>query len=1184
MSLQCLIIMTIQVVTMPFLVAGNLNAQNLADTKLSADIRNKKLVELFETIETKTEYVFAFPEKIKKSKDRFSFRFRNESLDKVLLEVSQKTGLKFQVIEHTITAAFVEESEPASPVVVVESSPQQATVTGVVTDERGGSLPGVSILVKGTSTGTATDVDGRYSIAASPQDVLVFSFIGFETQEIAVGQQSTIDLVMHESTQTLGEVVVIGFGTRERKDLTGSISAIQSDEIEKVPFASPQFALQGKATGVRIVNQSGDPSAAPQVFIRGVGTWNGTSQPLYVIDGQIITPPSNANQDVIGNINLWTLINPTDIESMSVLKDASAAAIYGSRGANGVILITTKRGKRGRPIVEFSSQYGVQNISTFDVLNTNQYVDLIRESYTNSSDPDVSIEEDLYGRNQGNPVNRLNNFAPQFDPTSPYFIGENGPYYNWQDEIRQKNAVNQNYNVKVSGAGESADYYISLGYTDQESVLKGSSLERYNLAVNVNTDIGKYIRTGFNYKLTYQESDDSPPFGSDEALMQAASAPPWQPIYDASNRFGFAPVRRLYNDAGNWEPYRLYGNQTRINALAYQKVNDQTFNLMRNMGQAFIEIEPISGLTVRGALSLDYTYQQRVEFEDIWIGEFSVDTPDPDQAKPEGSFGDYGLRTNKFYNYQADLTVNYAKIFGLHSVNALFSVQDQYFKNWTESVSTTQAGSRDRNLVGIAGPPSSVSGFSGRSEKFWFGYVGRLGYNYNSKYYLDLSMRRDGSSGFPEDKRWGNFYSAAGAWRISEESFMDGVTFLDDLKLRGGWGQTGNDENVVGRFAYLSGITSSGSYSFGSGNGDAYGRYLIASSIRDLSNTNFSWETVTTSYAGFDAVFLNNKMTATVEYFNRVTDDILQTVAIPLIVGTAPPVFNIGSARNRGVELELGYNGNAGAFTYNVSGNISFVSNEVTELYDDQPLDTGFGRVEEGRPIGHIWGFRLGGIFQTQDEIDAYYAATPDETIGGDAAYVQPGDMYFLDVYGKPTETERFYSRTPDGVISEADRTELGSTIPGHTYGLNLSAGYKGFDLSVNFYGEGDVQKVNLARQRLEAMNSSGLNQMTTTLGRWTPENPSTSMPRAVIGDPAGNNRFSSRWVEDAGFFRLNTWQLGYSLPSTVLDKTAGVVSRFRLYVGGQNSMLITNWSTLDPVNDVYPLPKSFFVGLNATF
>jgi TonB-linked SusC/RagA family outer membrane protein len=443
-------------------------------------------------------------------------------------------------------------------------------------------------------------------------------------------------------------------------------------------------------------------------------------------------------------------------------------------------------------------------------------------------------------------------------------------------------------------------------------------------------------------------------------------------------------------------------------------------------------------------------------------------------------------------------------------------------------------------------------------------------------------MRRDASNGFQKDNRWGNFPAVSAAWRISDESFMDGVSFLNDLKLRGGWGQTGNDEIVAGQYAYLSGVGGAGSYAVGSGNGNALGNYHIASALRDFPNDKFKWEVVTTMYAGFDASLLDNKITATVEVFRRNTDGILQSVQVPPSVGTGSPVLNIGSARNSGVEMSLGYNGHAGALTYNVSGNISFLKNEVIELNEHRPIDTGMGRVEEGRPIGHIWGYQLGGIFQSQDEIDAYYAANPDETIVQE--YVEPGDMYFLDVHGNPTEEEPYYAKAPDGRITAWDQTELGKTIPGYTYGLNLSAGFKGIDVTVNFYGEGDVQKVNESRQRLEAMDGSGLNQSASTLGRWTQENPSTSMPRAVYGDPAGNRRFSSRWVEDAGFFRLNTWQVGYSLPSSLLKKTADVVSRFRLFVGGQNNMLITNWSTLDPVNDVYPLPKSFFVGLNATF
>lgn len=1181
MSLHCLIVMTIQVVTMPLLVAGDLRAQNLADTRLSAEIRNKKLVEVFDAIETKTDYVFAFPDGVKKSKARFSFRFDNQSLDKVLLEVSEKARVRFQVIDLTITAAFVDDPLEHNAVSIIAASPQPATITGVITDERGSPLPGVSVLVRGTNNGTASDVDGNYSIIAAPESMLVFSFIGYETQEIPVGQRTAINITMQPSTQTLSEVVVIGYGTREKKDLTGSISAVQSKDIESIPFASPQFALQGKVTGVRVVNQSGDPSEGPQIFVRGVGTWNGSAQPLYVIDGQIIEEPQNANQDVIGSINLWTLVNPNDIESISVLKDASATAIYGSRGANGVLLITTKRGRRGRPVVEFNSQYGVQNIPKYDVLNTREYVNITREAYTNSSDPDVTLEDDLYGRNEANLINRFQTYTPQMDPESPYFIGENGPFYDWQDAVRNKNAVNQSYNIKVSGAGEAADYYISAGYTEQQSVLIGSGLERYNFAVNVNTDVGKFIRTGFNYKLTYQESDDAATFG----VPEAASAPPWQPIYDPNNPFGFAPVRRLYNDVGAWEPYRLYGEQTRENTVAFQHVNMGQFNLMRNMGQAFLEVEPIKGLTVRGALSLDYTYQQRVSFNDVLAAQFSVNAGNPADANPVGSYGNYELRTNKFYNYQADLIVTYAKSFGEHNINVFGSVQDQFFKNWTESFSTNNAQTRDRNRLGVTGAQGDIAGFSGRAQRFWYGYVGRASYNYSNRYYLDFSIRRDASAGLPKDKRWGTFPSAAVAWRISDESFMENFSFIDDLKIRGGWGQTGNDEVVAGRYPYLSSVTNAGSYSFGSGDGNALGNYVIASSIRDFPNDDLKWEVVTQTYAALDASFLKNQLTATIEYFSRVTDGILQTVVIPPTVGTASPVMNIGELKNTGLELELGYNGRVGAFTYGVSGNISFLKNEVTSLYDDIPLTTDlFGRVEEGRPIGHIWGFQLGGIFQSQDEIAQYFAATPDATIGGSSAYVQPGDMYFLDVHGDPTETERFYSRTPDGVINSYDETEIGQTIPGHTYGVNITAGFKGLDLTLSFYGEGDVDKINESRRRLEAMNGSGLNQSASVRNRWTSENPSSTMPRAVVNDPADNNRLSSRWVERAGFFRLNTWQLGYSLPATLLEKTGGVVSRFRIFIGGQNNMLITNWSTLDPVNDEYPLPKSYFAGLNLTF
>ncbi len=1071
---------------------------------------------------------------------------------------------------------------------IAQTTASSITIRGtVISEEEGEPLPGVTILVQESQTGTVTDFDGSYVIdVESTESVLVFSFIGFQTEEILVGNQTTINLSMRSDVGTLDEVVVIGYGQRAKKDLTGSISTVTSRDIEKVPYASPEFALQGNTTGVRVVNASGDPSDGPQIFVRGIGTFNGASQPLYVIDGQIISPPTATNRDLIGNINLWTLINPNDIESISVLKDASAAAIYGSRAANGVILITTKKGKTGKPSVELQIQTGMQNIPTYDVLNTDQFVTLGRELYTNSLNPDVSIEQDLYGRDEANEGARLNGFSPQYDPSSPYYLGNN-PTYNWQDALLNKNALSQNYSIKVSGASDAANYFLSLGYVDQESTLKGDDLRRYNLTSNVNADIGNLFSIGITYRAAYQIADNE---GSAD-VVGSAVVPPWQPIYDPSGPLGYAlPFDNYFGGAG-WNQTRLYGTGTRSHFLGIMDLNVGEFELLRSVGQGFVEFKPFAGFKIRGGLSLDYIYQQRKGFQNIDASIFAINSADPSTVGSGNSFGSLGLRTNKFINYQSDLTAYYNKSFGEHNIDIVAGIQDQFYKRFNEDLSTDNLSTNDYERIFIPNDRPSVAGFSGRDQKFWFGYVGRISYNYSSRYYLDLSYRRDGSSGFPPENRWGDFYSISGAWRISAEPFMSDLEFIDDLKIRGGWGQSGNDEAVVGAYAYLSGVNEQGSYGLGSGDGNATGNYNVAVALNDLPNRDLTWETVTTTYVGFDALLFKSKVNATVEIYDRTTKDILQFVNLPLTVGVNDPAFNIGSVQNRGVDLLLGYTGRSGDFQYNVSGNISFLQNKVLELYNNQPLTTfsfnqdvggGFGRLEEGRSIGHIWGYRWGGIFQSQSEIDAYFAENPDVNVG-DVSFVAPGDMYFLDVYGDPTETEPFYSTTPDGTINSFDQTEIGKTIPGYTYGINLGANWKGLDLSINFYGEGDIDKVASARRTIENLTGAGTNRSVAVLDRWTPSNPSTTMPRAVIGDPAGNNRISDFWVESAAFFRLNTWQVGYSLPKSLLEKTKSF-SRFRVFVGGQNNIYMTRWSGLDPINDNYPLPRSYFLGANVNF
>lgn len=1074
-------------------------------------------------------------------------------------------------------------------VLQAQAQQQQQRISGRVTDaEEESGLPGVTVIVKGTSTGTTTDSDGNFSMQVPSQNaVLVFSYVGYQSSEVTVGNKSVINVSLQPDVGQLDEVVVIGFGQKKKKDLTGSISTVGTEQIGKINAASPQFALQGNAAGVRVVNASGDPNEAPQIFIRGIGTWNGDSQPLYVIDGQIIEPPRAGNQDVIAGFglstppNLFNLINPNDIESITVLKDASAAAVYGSRGANGVILITTKRGKIGAPTVEFNTRAGVQNIPTFNMLNTQQYVDLVHDMFANNLNPDITIEEELYGRDKAD-VDRLISFNPQFDTESPFYISDRTTY-NWQDELVNKNAINQAYDVKVSGATDRVNYYVSGGYFEQEGSMYGSNLKRYTGAVNLDTDVADWLKLGINYKYTRQESL----IGAGD-LVDYASAAPWQPLRDPNNKFGYAEALNPFGYSDSWAIAKRYGQGTRTNYLAVSDLNFNSFDFDRQLGQFFAEFTPLKGLTLRGSLNLDYTKQDRYALRThARSNVFRADGTDPRKDAPNApnSLGDSEHRINNIYNFQTDFTAIYnTTIANKHNLTLTAAVQDQRHKMETVNLSgnnITNLNDDNPRLVGYGNDLANNSAFYGWSQKFWFGLVGRASYSFDNKYYLDGSFRRDGSVGFADEYQWGNFYSLSGAWRISSESFMEGVTFLDDLKLRGGWGQAGNDQAAVGQYAFLSRVTGASSYRWGSGNGDPYGNYVGGFLIQDLPNPELTWEVVTTSYAGFDAYLLNNKMNFTVEVFKRVTDGIQQRVQLPLTVGTNDPLSNIGQLVNQGVDLQLGYNDQLGQFSYGISGNISFLKNEVTKLYNGQPLFTRFGRVEEGRSVGHIWGYRVGGIFQNQAEIDAYYASIEDPTRNLD--YIAPGDMYFVDVYGNPTVEEPFYSLTPDGIINSFDQTEIGNTIPGHTYGINLDARWKGLDVSFNFYGEGDVDRVNSVRRRFEAMSSPGTNYFASTLDRWTPQNPSTEMPRAVVGDPAGNNRLSDRWVESAAFFRLNNWQLGYTLPASVLQ-TVKFVRSMRVYVGGQNNLYMFRWSGIDPVNDASPLQRSFSAGLNVQF
>ena len=1041
---------------------------------------------------------------------------------------------------------------------------QERTITGrVISMDENMGIPGVNVLIKGTQRGTVTDAEGNYSIEASTGETLVFSAVGYETTEIKVENQSVIDLEMPPNVKELSEIVVIGYGEREEKDLTGAISTVSSKDIETSDFMSPELAMQGRMTGVFVENTGGDPNARPNVRIRGVSTFN-NAEPLIVIDGipiyefgRGIEGQQSRNRTLRGGINVMNLINPNDIASISVLKDASASAIYGVRAANGVILITTKKGQQGKARVEFNASRGIQNVpNTFDVLNVAQYTNLYQEAFANNPD-------------------EAGNLPPEFDPTSDVYLGDR-PTTDWQTPLLNENAIVEDYTARLSGGNESTNYYISAGYSRQESVLINNLQERYSFSGNITGNFGNIFQAGATFRLGYVEDRDA----TDGNIQGMADAPPWQPILDPNGPRGYATSVDSTVDMTQ-TPFavdytRRWGPETSGNVFGQMTYEDPLEYVVRPLGTAYLQVEPLEGLKFKGTVSADWTYR-KADSRSFNNFNFSITPGNPFRQDDPLAVGSIGLRSTQNFTLVKEFGINFTRSFGDHNIDVLLNASDQQF----EFLNSSMGGSlrREESTILFEGVDREFrNAFSDRFEDALQGYMARVSYNYASKYYIDATVRRDGSSRFAPDYRWATFPSFAVAWRITSEPFMANIPFLDDLKMRAGWGQLGNQE--VDPFQYISVVGQEPTYSYGSGNGDPSGIYGIGVRMLNLPNPTLTWEVATTTNVGFDAVVFNN-LSFTAEYFHKITDDILQRGDLPASAGNEQqPWLNIASVRNSGFEFEGQYDGFIGDFQYSIGGNMTFVDNEVLDLYQDQPFGGTDGRIESGFPINYLWGWKVGGIFQSESEVQQYQDTFDDRE--ANTPLVSPGDMYFQDVHGNPTENDPFYSQTPDSIVNLNDRTFIGSTIPGHYYGINLSGAYKGFDLSLFFQGIGDVQKINGARRQLEGMQSLGNNQLTTVLGRWTPENPSTTMPRAVRADPADNTRFSDRWVEDAGFMRLRNLQLGYTLPGNVMS-TMGMTNA-RIYLSGTNVFTLTQWSGIDPENDQVPIPRIWSLGVNAAF
>ena len=974
-----------------------------------------------------------------------------------------------------------------------ESARQSAAfpIRGRVTGENGEGIPGVSIVLKGSNTGTVTDVNGGYALTLpDASGTLVFSFIGYVSQEVAVSNSSTLDIVLKTDIQQLGEVVVVGYGTQEKKDITGAISAVKGADFQNLPTGGAQQALQGRAAGVNVVRNGGAPGNAGSIRIRGLGTVN-NADPLIVIDGV----PAGSMNDV----------NPNDIESIDVLKDASASAIYGTRAANGVVLITTKRGRFDDKLkLTVNGYYGVSNrIKTLSVLDAPTLSKLKQEAYTNDKSDIPAIWKD-----------------PQYQTQRT----------NWQDELFRQGTT-KNLDLSLRGGGKYSSFAISAGNYNEEGIIGKSFYNRYTFRINSDHKIGERLKIGQNLQFTNtKESSPNTLSAQDGLLWSAIRFHPGLPVMNADGTYSTTKDKGAFGDINN--------------PVYTVDMQDQQNTRNRVLGNVTGEFEILKGLKARANLAVDATFGDSRSFGVKITDQFR-----------SNQYNQLILSNSKTWSFLQEYFLSYDRQFGPHSLGLVAGYTSQTFNATFANSVGRDFPSEDPDLRYMNYASTIVSAATigidnaGRSYDALQSVFGRVNYNVKDRYLLTATFRSDGSSKFAPGHRWGSFPAFSLGWRVSDEPFFKtAVPFMSNLKLTGGWGQLGNQN--VNSLQYLALISSNYRYSFGDNNtlGSAQGR---------LPNPNIGWETAEMSNFGLDMGFLQNRILATVNYFIKDTKKMLLA---PPAVGTlglaAIPDQNIGQLRNQGLELELTYQQKVGALALTLSGNATFIKNRITQLQTPGGFLAGplYGRTDqevtrtyEGNSYGTFYGWRTNGLYQTQGDIDGDAALKndPRRTEG----LIRPGDVRFVDLNG-------------DGIIDNKDRTVIGNPQPKVTYGFNANLAYKGVDLTLFFLGVGGVQIYNADRmQGLDA--SYSFNMYAENAGRWTGPGTSNTIPRVSATNPNRNYRTSDLFVEKGDFLRLKNVSLGYTLPKTVTDVLH--LSQTRVYVTGQNLFTLTKYSGLNP-------------------
>ena len=1078
--------------------AGNAHSQN---AKVSIHMNNVKLDKILNEIENQTDYLFIYNNQVDINKIT-SVKVKNEAVAQVLDRILSGTGINYE-LEGTHIILTTEAIKD------LHAQQQAKTVTGTVTDVSGEPIIGANIRIKGTTTGTITDIDGNFSIKAEPQSVIEVSYIGYLTQETVNNNQKSIRFLLKEDTKTLDEVVVIGYGVQKKADLTGSVANINTEKLNTQSNANIGQALQGKIAGVDIVSQGGAPGSGTRIMVRGIGTLNNAS-PLYIVDGMYM--------------NSIDHINPNDIASIDVLKDASSAAIYGSRAANGVIIVTTKEGSNteGKPIIDLSVNLGISTASKFlDMLDAKGWAEVTTIARQAIGKPALDMATDL----------------------------ANKPDNDWQD-IMFRPALMQNYNLSVKGGGKYSTYYTGLGYFNQDGIVKGTNYQRYNIQSKNDYKRGIFS-AGTNLIISF--SHDKPLHqelrgGMIGTILQSV---PTLEKYDDTREGGYGGT---YGDVVNI-PHPL--------AIIDDNIMDRYNENVKIFANLYAQIELFKGLKYKLNLTPDFSFERYKNYLNKY--DFGLAT---------NSITQLTERQRRRRNILVENLLTFDRTFGEHKISALagYTYQDSRFRHIQAYGEGLPQGLEE---IDAATTNRSNEGNSWRSVLT--SILGRVFYSYQNKYLFTATIRRDGSSKFGKNNRYGYFPSFSLGWNVAEEKFMENVHWLDQLKLRGGYGVLGNQE--IDNYQYSSTITTGINYP------DGNGGLLQGAFPKNFANPDIKWEETAMTNVGIDFMAFNNRLSLTADYYVKNTKDILLTVPIPISSGGAnDPIRNAGKIRNNGFEFNLGWMDQPNPdISYGINLIGSFNKNKVIAMGSESGSIKGgstnqnitTSETKAGYPIGGYWLISTAGYFNSQEEVDAY--AKDGKKIQPAA---EPGDIKFVDANN-------------DGVINDDDRVFQGSPFPDFTFALNGNMRYKNFDLSIGLQGVLGNKIYNATRQTLEDV-TKGSNFLASCLDYWTPENKNASHPRLTWDDPNRNTRAESdRYLENGSYLRLRSVQLGYTFPQTWFK---GAIQHARVYINAENLFTITSYSGYSPDvnadnanyrgfdNFIYPTNRTFMLGLNVTF